>query len=136
MGKNQSKLKRKDRSQSITWSLTSPSVDTVTRMRMLSGREATTGPHMEISQWLKALDLIQYDSKFEQFSGVEELLNISEGKIKELGVKNSAHRARMISSLLVLKKKYDKFGGEKSEAKLHRHSVAIDPGRLSKSKDG
>lgn len=42
----------------------------------------------------------------------KDLLQFSEGKIKELGVRNSAHRARIVSSLVILKNKYEKCGGE------------------------
>lgn len=41
-------------------------------------------------------------------SYLQDLLDFSEANIKELGVKNSAHRARIVSSLVVLKKKYNK----------------------------
>lgn len=83
------------------------------------------GPHMDIEQWLTALDLPQYSSVFDKFNGVEvsgnskgaralrifglqDLLGFSESEIKDMGVKNSAHRARIISSLVVLRKKYNK----------------------------
>lgn len=38
----------------------------------------------------------------------QDLLEFSEGNIKDLGVKNAAHRARIVSSLVALKSKYQK----------------------------
>lgn len=60
-------------------------------------------PHMEIKDWLTRLDLLEYEENFKKFVGVEELINFDESDIKQLGVKNSAHRARMVSSLVALK---------------------------------
>lgn len=60
-------------------------------------------PHLEIVDWLQRLDLQIYEEKFKRFSGVGELIEFSERDIKNLGVKNSSHRARMISSLVALK---------------------------------
>ncbi|XP_054282385.1 SH2 domain-containing protein 3C-like isoform X2 [Macrosteles quadrilineatus] len=87
-----------------------------------------TGPHLDIVQWLTILDLTQYSHQFERFSGVEELLRFSEADIKDLGVKNSSHRARMVSSLVALRTKYEK--GTRKKDKPERHSVAVDTGRL------
>lgn len=67
-----------------------------------------TKPHLELQQWLRALDLTEYQDTFSGFNGVEELLHYSETDIKQLGVNNSAHRARIVSSLLALKIKYEK----------------------------
>jgi hypothetical protein len=60
-------------------------------------------PHMEIKDWLTRLDLMDYEENFKKFMGVEELISFNESDIKQLGVKNSAHRARMVSSLIALK---------------------------------
>lgn len=60
-------------------------------------------PHLEIVDWLQRLELQTYEDKFKKFNGVEELINFNEREIKNLGVKNSSHRARMISSLVALK---------------------------------
>lgn len=62
-------------------------------------------PHLDIPEWLKRLDLIDYEDNFRKFLGVEELINLSESDIKDLGVKNSSHRARIVSSLVALKGK-------------------------------
>nr|CAD7207332.1 unnamed protein product [Timema douglasi] len=65
-------------------------------------------PHLNIPQWLNILELEQYGAVFQHLQGVEDLLSFSEADIKDLGVKNSAHRARIVSSLVALRTKYDK----------------------------
>lgn len=62
-------------------------------------------PHLDIRDWLQRLDLLDYEENFKTYLGVEDLICFSESDIKDLGVKNSAHRARMISSLVALKGK-------------------------------
>lgn len=62
-------------------------------------------PHLDIRDWLKRLDLLEYEDNFSKFEGVEDLISFSESDIKDLGVKHSSHRARMISSLVALKGK-------------------------------
>lgn len=44
---------------------------------------------------------------FSKFIGVEELMYICESDIKQLGVRNSAHRARIVSSLVAFRDKYE-----------------------------
>lgn len=64
---------------------------------------------MSIQQWLTALELHdQYQEVFDEFCGVEELLHFTEKNIKDLGVKCSAHRARIFTSLTALKEKYNR----------------------------
>jgi SAM domain (Sterile alpha motif) len=60
-------------------------------------------PHLDIRDWLKRLDLLDYEDNFRKFFGVEEMIDLNESDIKDLGVKNSSHRARIISSLVALK---------------------------------
>lgn len=60
-------------------------------------------PHLDIRDWLKRLDLLEYEEDFKQYAGVEDLIILNESDIKDLGVKNSSHRARMVSSLVALK---------------------------------
>lgn len=60
-------------------------------------------PHLDIRDWLQRLDLLDYEENFSKYNGVEELISLSESDIKLLGVKNSSHRARMVSSLVALK---------------------------------
>lgn len=62
-------------------------------------------PHLDIRDWLKRLDLSDYEDNFKTFAGVEDLISFSESDIKDLGVKHSSHRARIISSLVALKGK-------------------------------
>jgi hypothetical protein len=64
---------------------------------------ASNIPHLDIKDWLQRLDLENYEDKFKKYNGVEELIEFSERDIKDLGIKNSSHRARMISSIVALK---------------------------------
>lgn len=88
-------------------------------------------PHLEVSKWLSRLDLTQYGHLFQDYKGVEELLHFSEAQIRDLGVKNSAHRASIVSSLVALRNKYDR-GQRKAEKASLRHSVAVDPSKIVK----
>ncbi|KAK7788514.1 hypothetical protein R5R35_014442 [Gryllus longicercus] len=128
MGKSASKLKKK-RSQSIAWSFRFPSLGSLSRPRRMAPPvpppPAAAKPHLDVRQWLAVLDLQQYAPNFERFTGVEELLCFSEEDIRSLGVRNSAHRARVVSSLVALRSKYDK-GNAKRKEKPQRHSVAVD----------
>lgn len=65
-------------------------------------------PNLDIRTWLERLELLEYDVNFKKFNGVAELINFNEIDIKDLGVKNSSHRARLISSLVALKGKKQK----------------------------
>ncbi|KFM73855.1 hypothetical protein X975_26521, partial [Stegodyphus mimosarum] len=67
-----------------------------------------TGPHLDTGQWLKKLDLKEYNELFKSYNGVEDILSLSERELKSLGVKNSSHRARMMTSLVILRDKYDR----------------------------
>ncbi|CAH1391343.1 unnamed protein product [Nezara viridula] len=78
-------------------------------------------PHLEVGKWLSRLDLSQYGHLFESYKGVEELLNFSEAQIRDLGVKNSAHRASIVSSLVALRNKYDRAGCDR------RSTTRIEP---------
>ncbi|CAN7994268.1 unnamed protein product [Ixodes hexagonus] len=75
-------------------------------------------PHLDIDVWLQNLDLPQYSLLFCKYGGVEEILWMSERDVKELGVRNGAHRAILVSSLIVLKRKYDKGNRFKSGGTL------------------
>lgn len=67
------------------------------------------GPHLPVKLWLEKLELLdKYESVFKEYTGVEDLLDLDEREIKKMGVKNSAHRARIISSLMALKDKYNR----------------------------
>lgn len=68
--------------------------------------EQPKAKHLDISEWLKVLDLQRYEDLFKEFSGVEDLLNYTEADIKSLGVKISSHRAKIMTSLTSLRTKY------------------------------
>ncbi|KAJ8966248.1 hypothetical protein NQ314_003663 [Rhamnusium bicolor] len=78
------------------------------RSKARANRENGVGntKHKDIAVWLREMDLEEYQSIFEKFQGVEDLLEFSETDIKDLGVKKSSHRARIISSLTCLRAKY------------------------------
>ncbi|XP_028134652.1 breast cancer anti-estrogen resistance protein 3 homolog isoform X2 [Diabrotica virgifera virgifera] len=78
--------------------------------------------HKDVSVWLRDLELEEYQELFQNYQGVEDLLEMSEQDIKELGVKKSSHRARIISSLTCLRAKYH----ETIRVPPIRHSVAVD----------
>lgn len=84
--------------------------------------------HVDIAAWLEMLELSQYNGNilirilnrnenvknvlfstesFSKFIGVEELMYFCEADIKQLGVRNSAHRARIVSSLVAFRDKYE-----------------------------
>lgn len=62
--------------------------------------------HIDIKQWLADLELDHYAGQFSKFEGVEDIIDFSERDIKDLGVKMSSHRARIVSSLTALKANY------------------------------
>ncbi|XP_025112402.1 breast cancer anti-estrogen resistance protein 3-like isoform X4 [Pomacea canaliculata] len=66
------------------------------------------GRHIAIPTWLEALGLQAYLPLFGSYGGVEDLLYASEAEIKDLGLKNGAHRAKIVSSLRILREKYEK----------------------------
>lgn len=76
-----------------------------TRLNKQNG-VVSAAKHKDIAVWLRELDLEEYQEAFQKFQGVEDLLEFSETDIKDLGVKKSSHRARIISSLTCLRAKY------------------------------
>lgn len=101
-------------------------------------------PHIEISTWLEMLELPQYNGNylqwkkkknhsksilhfpnstesFTKFIGVEELMYFCEADIKQLGVRNSAHRARIVSSLVAFRDKYEHGKLNKKSPLSHLH---------------
>ncbi|KAL4218805.1 SH3/SH2 adaptor [Mactra antiquata] len=64
--------------------------------------------HIAIETWLDTLGMMQYVECFTQYKGVENLLYVSEADIKDMGIKNPAHRAKVISSLRILREKYER----------------------------
>ncbi|GFS78327.1 breast cancer anti-estrogen resistance protein 3 homolog [Nephila pilipes] len=69
-------------------------------------------PHLSIDFWLEKLDLKVYSAIFKDYSGVEDILWMTERDLKDLGVKNGSHRARMGTSLAILKDKYQRTSRE------------------------
>lgn len=67
-----------------------------------------SGRHIAINTWLEALGLQAYLPVFSNYAGVEDLLYASESEIRDLGLKNAAHRAKIVSSLRILREKYEK----------------------------
>lgn len=142
MGKTTSKLDKR-RSQSISWSHKFGSLNR-NRNRKNAGVSSsgslaattttmviTSCPHLDVPGWLSRLDLDEYQDKFKQFNGVEDFLYYSEADIKKLGVRNNAHRARIISSLVALRENPSTGSLKRSETlrKVVRHSVAVDSSR-------
>ncbi|GAB6027869.1 hypothetical protein CHUAL_002086 [Chamberlinius hualienensis] len=94
-------------------------------MTRVSNQSIMSRLHLDIKQWLNSLDLSQYSHCFESNGGVEDLLCLDEADIKSLGVKNGAHRAQIVSSLVMLRSKYDKMSNEfqKNRQRLSGESV-------------
>ncbi|XP_055589274.1 uncharacterized protein LOC129741558 [Uranotaenia lowii] len=93
----------------------------------------TSCPHLEVRDWLKRLNLEDCYEKFKQFNGVEDFLYYSEADIKKLGIRNNAHRARIVSSLVALREKPSTGSLHRSETlkKSMRHSMAADLAKKS-----
>ncbi|CAH0557410.1 unnamed protein product [Brassicogethes aeneus] len=124
MGKNASKLKKRSSLHNLSWSRFGS-----LPIRNKTKRENVRLKHKDIEVWLRELYLEQYLYIFQKFIGVEDLLDFSEAEIKDLGVKNSSHRASIISSLTLLRAKYhDTF-----KRVPIRHSVAVDSGNKTKT---
>ncbi|XP_055934121.1 breast cancer anti-estrogen resistance protein 3 homolog [Argiope bruennichi] len=73
---------------------------------------ANQQPHLSIDLWLDKLDMNVYKPIFKQYNGVENILWMTERDLKNLGIKNGSHRARLGSSLAILKEKYDRASKE------------------------
>lgn len=56
-----------------------------------------------VQSWLENLGLAEYIERFRQYRTLEDILNWSEIDIRDLGVRNGGHRARMISSLVMIR---------------------------------
>ncbi|KAK3908965.1 Ephrin type-A receptor 2 [Frankliniella fusca] len=101
-------MPRLSRSAGIVWSFRFPSIGSLSRRSKASLSAPVARPHIDTQRWLSVLELDQYSELFRKFDGVEDLIHFTEGDIKELGVRNSSHRARLMSSLVALKAKYEK----------------------------
>uniref|UniRef100_A0A182F212 SAM domain-containing protein n=1 Tax=Anopheles albimanus TaxID=7167 RepID=A0A182F212_ANOAL len=76
---------------------------TVNRRKKHAAQVASALPHMETAGWLQRLDLPEYRDNFKSYGGVEEMLFLTESDVKKLGIRNNAHRARIVSSLVALR---------------------------------
>ncbi|XP_074027114.1 breast cancer anti-estrogen resistance protein 3 homolog isoform X2 [Leptinotarsa decemlineata] len=123
MGKGASKLKKKTSIHNLSWTRFGSLPLRSSKARANKENELSNKKHKDISKWLREMELEEYQEKFQKFQGVEDLLEFSEQDIKELGVKKSSHRARIISSLTCLRAKYHENVVRKPPI---RHSVAVD----------
>uniref|UniRef100_A0A1I8M4R1 Breast cancer anti-estrogen resistance protein 3 homolog n=1 Tax=Musca domestica TaxID=7370 RepID=A0A1I8M4R1_MUSDO len=73
---------------------------------------------MAILEWLDLLDLREYENIFRMYSSVDDLLDLDDAKLKEMGVRRTEHRSKMLSSLVRVQAK-------------RRQSVNIDASRNS-----
>ncbi|XP_033727352.1 LOW QUALITY PROTEIN: breast cancer anti-estrogen resistance protein 3-like [Pecten maximus] len=90
------------------------------RMRriVLERQQVMAHKHIPIETWLEALGMRDHYGVFCKYKGVEDLLNFTETEIKELGIHNPALRAKVVSSLRILKEKHQR--GYKVVPGLHR----------------
>uniref|UniRef100_A0A1Y1MWI1 SH2 domain-containing protein n=3 Tax=Photinus pyralis TaxID=7054 RepID=A0A1Y1MWI1_PHOPY len=135
MGKSASKLRsRKHSTNSLTWTRFGSIVSLKSKLRHneinATGTERRKArKHLDISDWLKVLELEQYADCFAGYDGVEELLEFTESDVKDLGVKIASHRARIMSSLTALSAKYNNNKRPIQRDAVSRHSLAADSGR-------
>ncbi|KAG5892943.1 hypothetical protein JTB14_014996 [Gonioctena quinquepunctata] len=134
MGKGASKLKKRSSIHNLSWTRfgSLPLRSNKARANKENGIAISNKKHKDISTWLREMELEEYHEHFQKFQGVEDLLEFSEQDIKELGVKKSSHRARIISSLTCLRAKYHENVMRKPPI---RHSVAVDSGNKIERED-
>ncbi|XP_058450330.1 SH2 domain-containing protein 3C isoform X2 [Malaya genurostris] len=120
--------------EGISWSHKFGSLN---RRRKNAPMVITSCPHMDVSDWLARLDLTEYRDKFKLFNGVEDFLYHSEADIKKLGIRNNAHRARIISSLVALREKSSTGSLKHVDTlrKTMRHSVAVEPNKCTRNNE-
>ncbi|XP_061163743.1 breast cancer anti-estrogen resistance protein 3 homolog isoform X2 [Saccostrea echinata] len=98
-------------------------IDRLEKRIVLERQQVMAHKHIPIETWLEALGLREYEEIFTGFSGVEDLLNLTEADVRDLGLKNSAHRAKIVSSLRILKEKYER-GYRKPRVIQRSHSAS------------
>ncbi|GAB1598256.1 breast cancer anti-estrogen resistance protein 3-like isoform X1 [Argonauta hians] len=64
------------------------------------------GKHLDIHSWLEILNLQEYLPVFKEYASVEDLLTLNEADLRDLGVKDCGHRAKLVSSLCYLRDNY------------------------------
>ncbi|XP_063424282.1 SH2 domain-containing protein 3C-like isoform X2 [Mytilus trossulus] len=89
---------------------------------VLERQQVMAHKHIAIPTWLEALGLSEYNGLFHQYNGVEDLIYLGESDIKDLGLKNGAHRAKIVSSLRLLKDRYER--GHKATPVIQRSNSA------------
>ncbi|XP_021361515.1 SH2 domain-containing protein 3C-like isoform X4 [Mizuhopecten yessoensis] len=85
---------------------------------VLERQQVMAHKHIAIETWLEALGMRDHYRIFCKYKGVEDLLNFTEAEIKDLGIHNPALRAKVVSSLRILKEKHQR--GYKVVPGLHR----------------
>ncbi|KAG5677054.1 hypothetical protein PVAND_006838 [Polypedilum vanderplanki] len=118
MGKSSSKLSSR-RSQSIAWSFRFSSQK---KKKMVIKNVSP----LDIHTWLQRLELLEYEDNFKKFVEIQDIINFSEKDIKNLGIKNSLHRARIMENLTELKDNFIKTRNNSLKRK-NRFSLAIIP---------
>ncbi|KAJ6633670.1 hypothetical protein Bhyg_16596 [Pseudolycoriella hygida] len=126
MGKSSSKLSKR-RSQSVAWSFRFATLN----KHKMAPIMVSSQQHIDIKAWLIVLDLQEYEESFSKFHGVEELMYFDEADIKQLGIRNSSHRARIVSSLVALRDKHRSGTKssklQRSQRRNQRYSLAVLP---------
>ncbi|CAG2220342.1 unnamed protein product [Mytilus edulis] len=89
---------------------------------VLERQQVMAHKHIAIPTWLEALGLSEYNGLFHLYNGVEDLIYLGESDIKDLGLKNGAHRAKIVSSLRLLKDRYER--GHKATPVIQRSNSA------------
>ncbi|XP_039951280.1 breast cancer anti-estrogen resistance protein 3 homolog isoform X1 [Bactrocera tryoni] len=55
---------------------------------------------MSIADWLDLLGLQQYETNFQMYNTVEDILDLTDCGLRHRGIRQSSHRAKMLSSLM------------------------------------
>nr|CAI5823483.1 unnamed protein product [Callosobruchus analis] len=139
MGKNASKLKKKTSISNLSWPRFGSLPLRASKYRLHHATpigngvpappNGTTpsehrGKHKDIDVWLRDLELEEYQAVFQKYSGVEELLELSEREVRDLGVKKASHRARIVTSLTCLRAK-EQENREKVKLRVRKYRQAL-----------
>lgn len=71
----------------------------------LKTKDGMTTFNLTTDQWLKTLDLEEYETIFKKYDMMEDLLYWTEADLQTVGVTNPAHRARLASNLVFIREK-------------------------------
>ncbi|XP_077987222.1 breast cancer anti-estrogen resistance protein 3 homolog [Glandiceps talaboti] len=77
----------------------------------VSGTTSYTGygvipTKMSVTDWLQSLELREYSPILANYPDVQSLFTLTEADFRRLGIRNGAHRARLVSSLVMLKQRH------------------------------